>query len=114
MISLIVTILEKIGLALLGTFFATTANSAQSAGVDATALDWLSQLVNSASGNPALTTPDAQYSWVFEQAVSYFKSRGLDLAISLVDSLVSLAMHHASVSSNATAPTISTLTAKAG
>ena len=109
MLSLIVTILEKLGLALLGTFFQTTAATSQQAGVDPTALQYLYDLVDSAQKNTMLTTPDAEYQWVFGQAVTYFSSRGFDIAISLLESLVSLAIHHYQTSTNLQAPTIASM-----
>lgn len=113
MLSLIVTILEKLGLALLGTFFQSSAASAQSAGVDPTALQYIYDLVDSAMKNTALTTPDAEYNWIFQQAVTYFSTHGMDVAISLLESLVSLAMHHYNTATARQAPTISTIATKA-
>lgn len=113
MLSLVVTILEKLGLALLGTFFKSSATSAQDAGVDPTALQYVYDLVDSAMKNQTLTTPDAEYQWIFQQAVQYFTSHGMDVAISLLESLVSLAMHHYNTATARQAPTISSIATKA-
>lgn len=109
MLSLVVTILAKLGLALLGSFFQTTASSAKDAGVDPTTLQYLYDLVDSAQKNSTLDTPDKEYAWVFAAAVDYFKLHGLDIAISLLDSLVSLAIHHYNTNTQRQAPTIASL-----
>lgn len=112
-LSLIVTILERLGLALLGTFFHSTATTAQDAGIDPTALQYLYDLVDSAAKNTLLDTPDKEYQWIFNQAVTYFTSRGMDLAITMLDSLVVLATHHYNTSNARQAPTIHSLAASA-
>lgn len=112
-LSLLVTILEKIGLALLGTFFQTTAQSAKDAGLDPTVLDYIYQLVDSAQKNASLDTPEKEYDWVFGQAVSYLKTRGLDIAITLLDSVVSLAIHHYNTNTQRQVRTIASLPAGA-
>lgn len=113
MLELIVNILEKLGLALLGTFFQSTAATAQSAGVDSTALEYLAQLVASARSNTTLTTPEQEYAWVMAQAAAYFTSRGMDIAVSLLESLVKLAVHNLNVSSGAPVATVSSIATSA-
>ncbi len=90
----IIELLAKVGMALLGTFFASTAQAAQTAGVDGSALNYVAQLVSSAQANTELKTGAQMYDWVFSQAVSYFNTRGIDMAISLMESLVQLAVHN--------------------
>ncbi len=110
--AVIIEILASLGLKLLGTFFASTAQQTQAAGVDSTALDYLAQLVTSAGNNTTLATGAAKYDWVFAEAVSYFKSRGIDMAISLLESLLGLAVHNWQSSTGVAGSTVSSSAVK--
>lgn len=94
LLGMIVTLLSHLGMALLGAMFKTTAETAQSHGVDASSLQYMFDLVSSAEQNAALADGDAKYEWVFAEAVKYFAAHGMDLAMTFVESLIQLAVHH--------------------
>lgn len=90
----IVLILEKLGMALLGTFFSTLAASAKNAGIDAAALDYLAQSVASAEVNPNLASPAAKFHFVESDFYQYVSTRKLSLADSVIHALIELAVHN--------------------
>lgn len=112
LLGMIVTLLEHLGMGLLGQFFQTTAETAQSAGIDSKALDYIYQLVESAEKDTALADGSAKYDWVYAQAVLYFSKNGMDLAITFVESLIQLAVHHQHASTGASGSTVSQVVAQ--
>lgn len=112
LLTMIVNILSHLGLPLLGALFKTTAQTALDHSVNADALQYLYDLVSSAEQNTALADGDAKYDWVFSQAVLYFSQHGLDLAITFVESLIQLAVHHHHATSGASGSTVSTVLAQ--
>lgn len=108
---IIIEILTKLGMALLGAFFSSVGTSAKDAGIDSTILDYLYQLVSSAEVNPALADGSARYDWVFGQAVTYLNANKINLAITLLESLIQLAVHHAHTTSGTPGQTVSSVVA---
>lgn len=108
-LAMIVTILEHLGMALLGRFFKTTATAAQSAGIDSNALQYLYDLVDSAEKNTSLADGDAKYDFVFSEAVRYFSQHGMDIAIALVENLIQLAVHHHHTSNGVAGQTVASV-----
>jgi hypothetical protein len=107
MLAILVSILSHLGLSLLGQLFKTTAETTQAHGIDNSVFQYLVDLVSSAESNSALKDGGAKYDWVFNQAVSYFSSHGIDLAITYLDDVLSMAVHHFHKSTGITGQTIS-------
>lgn len=94
MLSVIIGVLQKIGLAVLGQFFVSAATEAHDKGVDSRILDYLYQLVRSAEANPLLSTGNQKYEWVWREAITFLHANSLNLTVTLVQSLIALAVHY--------------------
>ena len=91
---MLITILEQLGLMLLGHFFQSAAVVAKQQGIDANALQAISDLVESAEQNSTLKDGASKFGWVEEQSISYLRDHEIDISLSLLHSLIALAVHH--------------------
>jgi len=91
---LILDFLMQLGLGVLGVFFRSLSVAAQANGLDSKAIDYIDGLVTSAEGNSTLDTSEKKYQWVYEQAVQYLHDNGIVIAMTLLNSIIELAVHN--------------------
>jgi len=91
---LILDFLMQLGLGVMGVFFHSLAQAAQVSGLDSKAIDYFDGLVTSAEGNSALDTSEKKYQWVYEQATKYLSDNGITIAMTLLNSIIELAVHN--------------------
>ncbi len=109
---ILIEFLERLGMALLGSFFATATQTAQDTGIDSTALQFISETVSQAETDPTLTDGDSRYNAVFTKVVQYLSDRGIDTSIAFVESIIGLAVHHNHVTTGAAGQTVSSVIAQ--
>lgn len=92
--TLILDFLLQLGLGVLGLLFKSVAVAVQNSGLDATAIDYISGLVTSAEGNSVLDTSEKKFQWVYTTSLKYLKENDITIAMSLLNAVIELAVHH--------------------
>lgn len=91
---IILSLLEGIGMRLLGALFQTVTQTAQANGVDSAALDYVNQEVNSAEENPLLDTGDKKFAEVYRDCRAYFTQHWPDVSSSFLKGIIELTVHN--------------------